>query len=202
MAYDRPSWKEIDQRRDGSSRRGRSRTKEKKAIKEHSTRYDKYKADLNRLFDQGLAGELLKKASRDAPPAEEEKPQAARKDAKQSPPRRKGGGRIPKDTTKATSRLKLIRAISDAPDAEGLRAAIDELVANFGLPDDWEVLVRVCEHTDEALISKAITRMLALLPQAKKVPRKASLKERLRTIGQTAADMELRKLAETLEDEL
>jgi len=70
------------------------------------------------------------------------------------------------------------------------------------LPDDFEVLVRVVEHPDEALVKAAIVKMSSLLAATAKVPRKASLKERLRTIGQTAVDHELRTAASDLEARL
>lgn len=192
--------------RDGASGRRRKDRRPDRPIREHSTRYDKYKADLDRLFDQGLAGELLKKAKPE-PKAEEPakknggKKKGAKDEAKATA-RRKGSGRIPKDASKSASRFKLIRAVTDAGDAQALIQAIDALVEQFGLPDDFEVLVRVVEHPDEALVQRAVGRMLALLPQTTKVPRRASLKERLRTIGQTASDADLRQLAEELFDKL
>ncbi len=212
MAYDRPSWKDIDRMRDGSARRAKKKGGSEE-VKEHSTRYDKYKADLNRLFDQGMAGELLKKVAKERhipQVPEEEKAPAAEGEAKAEAPakadgvvRRKGaGGRIPQDTSKSTSRFKLIRAIQDATERAALIAALDELVQGFGLPDDFEVLVRAVEHPDEALVKQAIGKMAGLLATTAKVPRKASLKERLRTIGQTAADPELRRAAADLEARL
>ena len=191
--YDRPSWREIDRKREGSSGR-RKGGRNKNEVRGHSTRYDKYKADLNRLFDQGLAGELIKKPNREAPP-EEAKPA----DEGKSSQRRKGNGRIPKNAARLASRLKLIRAVVDAGDPRSLQAAIDDMVGQFGLPDDWEVLVRVVEHPDEELILKAVGRMNQLLATTAKVPRRASLKERLRTIGQTATDADLRQQAGELE---
>jgi hypothetical protein len=208
MATDRPSWKEIDRMRDGSSKRRKRSEKDGKVLREHSTRYDKYKDDLNRLFDQGLAGELLKTQDRkdaksDKARAEAEKKTQKAKDSKDSKDsktsRRKGRGRIPKDSSKSASRFKLIRAVIDAQDSKALLVALDELVEAFGLPDDWVVLVRVLEHPDEDLIRRAVVRMTELLATTAKVPRRASLKERLRTINQTAADSELRQLAEELE---
>ena len=68
MVYDRPSWNDIDKMRDRGGSRKR-REKQTKDVQEHSSRYDKYKADLNRLFDQGMAGELLKKAVKEEPAA-------------------------------------------------------------------------------------------------------------------------------------
>jgi hypothetical protein len=204
MAYDRPSWKEIDRMRDKSGRR-KKREKKNHEIREHSTRYDKYKKDLNRLFDQGLAGELLKKPEK---PKEPEPPKSSGKDKSKSKSkaavvtRKAKEGRIPKDTQAGTSRLKLIRSVIDAEDSTSLIGALDELNEKFGIPDDWEVLVRVLEHPDEKLVLLAVSKMKALLPKTAKIPRRFTLRERLRSIGQTAADGELRQLASEMEESM
>jgi len=204
MAYDRPSWKEIDRMRDKSGRR-KKREKKDHEIREHSTRYDKYKKDLNRLFDQGLAGELLKKQTTEKP-KEPELPKPAAKDKSKSKAavitRKAKEGRIPKDTSAGTSRLKLIRSVVDADDSESLVKAVGELSERFGLPDDWEVLIRVLEHPDEKIVLQAVTKMKALLPKTAKIPRRFTLRERLRSIGQTAADGELRQLAAEMEESM
>ena len=109
-------------------------------------------------------------------------------------------GRIPKSSQASTNRLKLIRSVIDAEDSEGLIKALDELSESFGLPDDWEVLVRVLEHPDEKLVLQAVSKMKALLPKTAKIPRRFTLRERLRSIGQTAADGELRQLASEMEE--
>ncbi len=209
MAYDRPSWKEIDRKRDSSSgKRGQWRGKDKNGLRENSTRYDKYKADLNRLFDQGLAGELIKKDDKeDSSQPEQQDVGAADKKGKTDKTgktilRRKSEGRIPKNKSRAASRLKLVRIIIDAQDPVILQDTIGMLVKRFGMPDDWEVLVRVLEHPDEELVGRAVEHMVKMLPNTDKVPRRASLKERLRSIGQTADDFELRQQAEDLESKL
>jgi hypothetical protein len=200
MAYDRPSWKEIDRMRDRSGRRKKG-DKKNHEVREHSTRYDKYKQDLNRLFDQGLAGELLKK-----PDQEKEKeppvPKAPGKGkAKAAVVTRKAKeGRIPKDRQANTNRLKLIRSVVDAEDSRSLIEAVNELNEKFGLPDDWEVLVRILEHPDEKLVLQAVSKMKVLLPKTAKIPRRFTLRERLRSIGQTASDGELRQLASEMEE--
>jgi hypothetical protein len=204
MAYDRPSWKEIDRMKDKSGRR-KKREKKNHEIREHSTRYDKYKKDLNRLFDQGLAGELLKKPEK---PKEPELPKPSGKGKSKSKSkaavvtRKAKEGRIPKDTQAGTSRLKLIRSVVDAEDSESLIKALDELSEKFGIPDDWEVLVRVLEHPDEKLVLQAVSKMKALLPKTAKIPRRFTLRERLRSISQTAADGELRQLAAEMEESM
>ncbi len=195
MAQDRPSWSEIDKKRDRPGENRKRRQEKKHELKEHSTRYDRYKADLDRLFDQGMAGELIKKVGKQA-----NSPAAKAKTAVATKPKR--AGRIPQNNLAAASRLKLIRTIVDAGDSIELKSALDELVENFGLPDDWLVLIRTLEHDDESLVQKAIGKMSKLLPGTAKIPRRFTLKERLRTIGQTARDVELRKQAESLEESL
>ncbi len=56
------------------------------------------------------------------------------------------------------------------------------------------------EYRDESLIIKAVTKMKDLLPTTDKIPRRFTLKERLRSIGQTAQDQELRNLASEFEE--
>jgi len=115
---------------------------------------------------------------------------------------RKSPGRIPRNTQASTSRLKLIRTIIDAGDQKTLVKAVDELMDSFGLPDDWEVLVRVLEHSNEDFVFQSVEKMRNLLAVTAKVPRKATLKERLRTIGQTAGRGDLREMAAELEEKL
>jgi len=209
MAYDRPSWREIDRKKDRSGG-GRKKKQEKRSeLREHSTRYERYKADLDRLFDQGMAGELLKQADKEAKAAKAEAQESRARKTKTkakgktaTATRAKKASRIPKDTKKTTNRLKLLRAVVDALDTATVVTALDELVADFGLPDDWEVLVRVLEHPDEKLIVEAIGKMKELLPKTTKIPRRFTLKERLRSIGQTAQSSQLRELAVSLEERL
>lgn len=204
MAYDRPSWKEIDRMRDGSGRR-KKRGKKDHEAREPSTRYDKYKQDLNRLFDQGLAGELLKKPVKEKDkvktPSLSKITGKGKNRAKAAVATRKEG-RIPKTSKASTNRLKQIRSVIDAEDSESLVKAVNELNERFGLPDDWEVLVRVLEHPDEKLVIQAVYRMKELLPKTAKIPRRFTLRERLRSIGQTASDGELRQLASEMEEML
>lgn len=201
MAYDRPSWREIDKMRDGSGTR-KKRDRSNKDLGKHSTRYDKYKEDLNRLFDQGLAGELLKKTGRDSEPEPVESPRAKGSPKAKKTPSRKGNGRIPKNTKASTSRLKLIRTVINAEDQRELSEAVDELVSSFGLPDDWEVLARVLEHDNEELVLTAVEKMSGLLATTAKIPRRFTTKERLRSIGQTASNGQLREMASELEERL
>jgi hypothetical protein len=193
MAYDRPSWRDIDKMRDGGARK-KPRERKDQNLKDHSSRYDKYKEDLNRLFDQGMAGELLKKLGKDAPGS---KGQAEKE--KKGRIRNNGNGRAPINRAASVERLSMIRAIAEAEDLSSLTLAIDNLEQRFGLLDDWEILVRVLEHPNEELVLKAVIRMKNLLPVTNRIPRRATLKERLRSISQTASSQELRAQAAEME---
>jgi hypothetical protein len=180
--------------RDGSSRK--KRQKRQGELREHSTRYDRYKADLDRLFDQGLAGELIKKVDAPNSPGD---PSSSATTSKGKVLRRKSNGRIPKTKqSNATSRFKLMRTIVDVQDQQTLLESINKLVESFGMPDDWDVLIRILEHPKETLVYQAISKMSDLFPVTPKIPRRASLKERLRSIGQTALDSNLRDMASKL----
>ena len=150
-----------------------------------------------------MGGEVLKKPGKDQGP-EPAEPQRTKGPAKtkKAPPTRKGNGRIPKSTKASTSRLKLIRTVINAEDGKMLAEALDELVASFGLPDDWEVLARVLEHDNEDLVIVAVEKMNVLLAKTAKIPRRFTTKERLRSIGQTASNGHLRELATELEERL
>jgi len=200
--YDRPSWSEIDKKRDRSSLNKERRNKEHTEISQHSTRYDKYKADLHRLFDQGQAGELLKKTGKEqssTPEGEPEPTKKARVKKIAAAAIQRSGGRIPRDSGAATNRLRLMRSVIDAEDRVNLIEAINALVERFGLPDDWEILIRVLEHRDESLVQSAVAKMRDLVEKSSKIPRRYTLKERLRSIGQTASAADLRSLACELE---
>ncbi len=200
MAYDRPSWKEIDKSKDRPSHM-RRRDRTKKDLTDHSTRYDKYKSDLNRLFDQGMAGELLKKPGKEKPPVRNSRKTKSDPVENQTPIR-KGNGRIPRDSSAVINRFKLTKTIIDATQYSDLVKAIDDLVDRFGLIDDWEVLMRILEHPNEELVLQAVEKMSDLLERTPKITRKLSLKERLRTISQTASQRDLRQQAIVLEQRL
>jgi hypothetical protein len=202
MAYDRPNWKEIDRMREKPGRR-KKRERQNNEIRENSSRYNKYKKDLDRLFDQGLAGELLKKPVKERDKGKELSfPKATGKGKVKAAVVTRKEGRIPKNSQASTSRLKLIRGVIDAEDSVSLVKSVNELNEKFGLPNDWEVLIRVLEHLDEKLVLQSISKMKDLLPKTAKIPRRFTLRERLRSIGQTASDGELRQLATDMEEML
>jgi hypothetical protein len=203
MAYERPSWREIDKMKDHSGGRRKREHRADDVIQEHSTRYDKYKSELHRLFDQGMTGELLKKLGKEssssngtgshAPAAQSGKP-------KDTIARR--ASRISQQSDASASRLKLMRAVTDASDQVSLIQALDNLVSRFGLPDDWEVLTRALEHPDEKLVLSAINKLQSLTAVTAKISRRFTLKERLRAIAQTAKKQALCEAASELENRI
>jgi hypothetical protein len=203
MAYERPSWREIDKMKDQSGGRRKRERRADDAIQEHSTRYDKYKSELHRLFDQGMTGELLKKLGKESkspdPAAAQPSPTQPAK-AKDANSRR--AGRISQQSDASASRLKLMRAVIDASDQASLIHALDDLVSRFGLPDDWEVLMRALEHPDEKLVLSAINKLRSLAAVTAKISRRFTLKERLRAIAQTAKKQALCEAASELENRI
>ncbi len=203
MAYERPSWREIDKMKDQSGSRRKRERRVDDAIQEHSTRYDKYKSELHRLFDQGMTGELLKKLGKDSnssKAAVSHAPSAHSGKSKDTSARRTG--RISPKNDASDSRLKLMRAVTDASDQAGLIQALDNLVNRFGLPDDWEVLIRALEHPDEKLVLSAINKLQSLTAVTAKISRRFTLKERLRAIAQTAKKLALCEAASELENRI
>ncbi|RME23630.1 MAG: hypothetical protein D6806_10935 [Deltaproteobacteria bacterium] len=196
---ERLSWKEIDRMRDNPSAR-RKRREPDKNIPQHSTRYERYKKDLDRLFDEGLASELLKKMGKSAMPESVAQGDTGgnTEPARSAVKKRKR----PRTADTSASRLKLMRQVVESPTGQQLEVAANELVERFGMPDDWDVLVRILEHSSEKMVTEAVERMRKLLPAMANVPRRLSVKERLRTIAQTASDVSLRHAAEELEQNL
>ncbi len=190
MSEDRLSWREIDKLRDRPG--GRRRKEKKEGVPDNATRYQRYRAELDRLFDQGLTDEILRKLGKpSAPDTGSEEKKAA------PPPARQMRGRTarPDSSRQAKNRLKIMRQVIDAETGEQVQEAIDALVEKFGLPDEWEVLARLPEHNNEALVLEAVEKMLQLLPKTSNVPRRASLKQRLRITSQTAKNLKLRQEA-------
>jgi hypothetical protein len=203
MVYEKPSWREIDKMKDQSGGRRKRERRADETIQEHSTRYDKYKSELNRLFDQGMTGELLKKLGKDSNSStatNSQTPSGQPGKTKDSTARR--AGRISHKSDASTSRLKLMRAVTDASDQADLIQALDNLVSRFGLPDDWEVLRRALEHPDEKLVLSAIHKLRSLTAVTPKISRRFTLKERLRAIAQTAKKQALCEAASELENRI
>jgi len=176
---DRPkrSWKEIDSRRDGSGSGGGGggrRDDERKG-----PGYSKYKSDLDRLFDLGLArghvGHVLSKAQ-------------------------EAGGAIP-EGGEGNDRAELIRKCRLAESSEDLFAAVDELVVTGGLPNDLDLMLRVCDHPSEEIAVDALER-IERLTLRNPLKNKGAFLQRLYTLEQTADSADLRDVVNRLIEQL
>lgn len=172
---ERRSWKDIDRGRDGSGGSRRDGRRNEPELK--GPGYSKYKADLDRLFDLGMAqghvGHVMAKAQGDAPGEEGEV-----------------GGRA-----------ALVRACRLAEDHASLVVAVDALLETGGLPDDLELMLRVCDHPDEAVATDALER-IERLTQRNPLKRKAAFLQRLYTLEQTAESAALRDVVNRLIEQL
>ena len=168
---ERRSWKDIDRGRDGSGGRRRDEPELK------GPGYSKYKADLDRLFNLGMAqghvGHVMERAKADAPGDEGE----------------------------AGGRAALVRACRLAEDHASLVIAVNALLETGGLPDDLELMLRVCDHPDEEVAADALQR-IERLTQRSPLKRKAAFLQRLYTLEQTAETAALRDVVNRLIEQL
>ena len=127
-----------------------------------------YKRKLDAFFDEGVVPEHLKDK---LPPGESEGPSA---------------------------RQKLLREIRSSKGGKALERAIDKLRAEFELPDDMDVLLRVLEHTKDTVLLDAINRIEAHLDTGMPLPRKAVFIERLKGLEYTSFDPRVQSKAMSL----
>lgn len=131
-----------------------------------------YRAALDRLFESGRIGELVDQKSPGS-----EKPSRE-------------------------NRIKLMRQVRDAVGRDEVTRAVDRLVDAFGLPDDWDVLVRVLEHREAPRQLQAMERMDALLEQDARPRRTGALLGQLKMIRDFSGDPDLEDLATRLIDRI
>jgi hypothetical protein len=156
------SWREIDKRKDGSHHvREERRDPAPGRVTRAGAAYNKYRSELDRLFDSGGIAKKFK-------------------DELGEP------GRAPAE-------VKKLRGLREASGAEFERL-LSGYRAAHGMPDDVSILTRAISSPDAGTVKEAI-RMLAEKAQAEKIPGRASLSERLRTVELTFADPELSELA-------
>ena len=176
---DRPrrSWKEIDSQRDGSGSRrteGGRRDDERKG-----PGYSKYKSDLDRLFNLGMAKghveHIMSKAQ--------------------------GPTGAPGEDGEVSPRAAATRKCRLAESAPELFAAVDELLLLGGLPDDIRLLLRVCDHPREEVAAEALER-IERLTMRNPLQTKAAFLQRLYTLEQTATTAELRDVVNRLIEQL
>ncbi len=173
------SWREIDARRDQSSHRSsggrqRSRTQSGRA----ATGYNRYKSELEAMFNKGSISDTLKGRLGDKLKA------------------------ITDDGDSSATRARLIREINNAPGPGERNTALKEfLKAGFELPNNLELLTNVIDYPDERVVKDALEKIEELL-ESQKMARRASFIERLRLLTQTADDEDTAAVATRLIEKL
>jgi hypothetical protein len=134
MDDERPkrSWREIDRMREHKSDRSTSSKAPARLRNQKS-----YRAALDRLFDSGKIGALVKASE---PPV---------------------------DSAADAPRLKLLKAVKEAEGRDAITVAVDAYLETHSLPEDFEVLTKVLEHRDKRRQREALTSLMALADQQK-----------------------------------
>jgi hypothetical protein len=152
------SWREIDAMRDKSGHRkeggGGSGGGSRQKL-ERSQAYRSYKTQLNKLFDGGGLPDALKAKLED-----------------------KGIG------TDAKRRRELAQAVVAASGPTAIRAALAEYRAAFGAPDEEDVLARLLELEDDAVVLETLATIDRLHGEGT-LKRGSSLKARVKTVQMT-----------------
>ncbi|MBW2262370.1 MAG: hypothetical protein JRG91_10395 [Deltaproteobacteria bacterium] len=177
--YDRPSWKELDRRKDKRSGSGAGARSSKLDERKVTTGYHRYKQDLNSLFDSGEASSMVKEVLKKAPTQE-----GAKKDSKGPP-----------------ERQKLLRQIREASSTGTLTRLLDEFLANWKLPDDIEILTQALDHPDEDVQRDALEKISSYLDG--NIPKHANLlRGRVRKLASRSDDEDVAALAKAVNRKL
>ena len=122
------SWREIDKMRDKS---GSSRRSDRESERfQSSTKYTRYKTNLDRLFSQGVASSALPEHLREKLGVED-------------------------DSAKDEERKKLY-AIEDP---KAFYAAMTDYLKSHEMPGDARLLDRLLGHPDDEVVDRALTRL-------------------------------------------
>jgi hypothetical protein len=194
---DRPSWREIDKRREKSHSRDRD-PMAKPASPAAMVAQKSYRAALERAFEGGKLEELARTLSRrdepkPAPQAPSSPPPAAAAPAEGNafPP---APAPAPKDPERE-NRQKMLARIKETEGREPISRAIDAFLAKYPkLPDDYEVLTKALAHRADDRVRATLEQLDAMLGREK--PRRArTLVAQLRLLEDTHSDKELREAA-------
>lgn len=169
---DRPSWRDLDRKRDQSAhRRDESRPRGRAPRVESATAA--YKRGLEAIFEgkADLPDHLKEKLG----PSEAEGP---------------------------GPRQTLIREIRDAKNARALEKAVDKLREDFGLPDDMEILVRVLEHSKDPVLLEALGLIEQYIDSGQQVPKKKVFVQRLKGLEFSSFDPRVQRKAVALANRL
>ncbi len=162
------SWREIDRGRDSSQHRSREDNSPREKKRQHSTAYQNYKSDLDKLFTGGDVPDYLKNMMPEA------------------------------ESNADPGQLKLLGAIHRATSASELTKSVDEYLAGYDeFPDDIDLLARVLDHPNENVQLLAV-RQIDRIQREQPLAHKQQFILKLDSISMMADDDDLRELAEEL----
>ena len=171
------SWREIDNQRDRSRHTGR-RTIDKpmgqKAKRAAKLGYSSYKSSLNKLFNEGVMSEGLKKTL---------------------------GKNAPNAKIEPGSRMDLLRKLKQAEDFNKFIKLVGQYrKKGFTLPDDYDLLIRLLDHPDDDVQLEALEAIEGCLDR---IPckRTNALRQRLMLLEEIGT-FEICEVVERIEDKL
>ncbi len=173
----KPSWSEIDKRKNKSSHVRGDRPAFRKN-KEVTTGYGQYKDQLGELFESGQQSGMVKSVLG-----------------------RTGGDKLLKQS-KAPERQKLLRAIREAIGERDVEKTIDTFLRRFKeLPDDMEIQTQALLHSDDRIKEKAL-RSISKHLDGHKLERKSLLLERAKSLIDLCEDDGVIELAQEVKKKL
>jgi hypothetical protein len=221
---DRPSWRELDRRRDQRGGRAGGGQKEERPLVS-SAAQKQYRAALDKAFDSGQLGRLVERMSDKAPNRNGDASTngaghgAATVGEAAAPPHLSEGS-PDSEPTPAPPRRAALPAPAASPDAgdreerqklfakakaavgkSDIERAVDAFVKRFGWPSDFEFLSNALEHHRADTVTAALGELERMM--AKEKPRRAGmLSARLRALEELSDDVDIRSRAAALRKKL
>jgi hypothetical protein len=181
--YDRPSWKDIDKKKDSSSHSSGDASRRNLDDRKITTGYNQYRSDLDDLFASGDASKLVKEVLSKAPGGDE--PRDKKKSKEKSIPERQ----------------KLLRGLRAAASPREVEKLLDEFLARWDLPDDIDVLTQALDHADEGIQARALTMISSWL-DGHILKSRNVLQNRVRRLATRSEDDDVRALAKVVNRKL
>jgi hypothetical protein len=166
------SWREIDRKKDRSAHRQEEPAAGRGRRRSPAGQSRSHRAALDRLFDSGGIGDLVRKQDEQT-------------------------GRAPDGESKGPSRRQLQQAIEKATQRDERIRAMDAYLAAYSLVGDFELLGLMLEHPDTDVVQQAMDLLEELL-QREKPRRPGGLRAQLRNIEELGEVATLRRRAEHL----
>jgi hemoglobin-like flavoprotein len=174
---DRPSWRDLDRKKDKSKHVNEERPGGKKKPKV-STGYSQYKDQLDQLFSTGEKSEMVKAVLE------------------------KKSGKEILDKEQAPERQKLLRAVREALGEKQLEESLNAFMEKYGeLPVDMEVLTQALMHSSDQVREQALRKISRYL-DGHVLEKKALLVSRVKNLALTAEDDEVVALAREVKRKL